>query len=74
MENVPLNDISETGKSVYKCFNVCISKLINLLRCGLRECHYRKSSIEIYKLTKVPSIFNDKSVGWNLNKQMLQSL
>ena len=74
MGNVPLDDISETGKSVYKCFNVCINKLINLLCCGLRECHCRKSSIEVYKLTKVPSIFNDKSVGWNLNKQMPQSL
>ena len=41
---------------------------------GLTECHYRKSSIEIYKLTKVPSIFNEESVGWNLNKQMLLSL
>ena len=33
--------------------------------CGLTECRYQKSSIEIYKLTKVPSIFNEKSVGWN---------
>ena len=41
---------------------------------GLTESQYRKSSIEIYKLTRVPSIFNEKSVGWNLNKRMLVSL
>ena len=49
-------------------------KPINALHCGLTECHYRKSSIEIYKLTKVPFIFNEKSVGWKLNKRMLVSL
>ena len=32
---------------------------------------YLKSSTEIFKLTKVPSIFNKESVGWNLNNQML---
>ena len=41
---------------------------------GLTECHYRKSSIEIYKLTILPSIFNEESVGWNLNKGMLVNL
>ena len=47
---------------------------INALYCGLTEYHYRKSSIDIYKLTKVPSIFNEESVGWNLNKRMLVNL
>ena len=41
------------------------------LLCGLIECHYRKSSVEIYELTKVPSIFNEESVEWNLKKRML---
>ena len=42
--------------------------------CDLTECHYRKSNIETDKLTKLPSIFNEGSVGWNLNKRMLVSL
>ena len=33
-----------------------------------------KSSIELYKLTKVPSIFNKESVGWNLMEQMFVNL
>ena len=49
-------------------------KPISSLCCGLTEWHYQKSSIEVYKLTKVLSIFNEESVGWNLNKQMLVSL
>ena len=73
-ENVHLNDTSQSGKSVCKCFKVQINKPINTLYCGLAECHYRKSSIEIYKLTKVPSIFNQESVGWNLNKRMFKSI
>ena len=48
--------------------------MVNAHYCGVTECHYRKSSIEIYKLTKVPSIFNEESVEWNLNKQMLLRL
>ena len=47
---------------------------MNVLYSGLTECHYRESSIAIDKLTKVSSIFNEESVGWNLNKQMLLSL
>ena len=47
---------------------------INALYCGLAELHYRKSSTEIYKLTKVPSSFNEESVVWNLNKRMLVRL
>ena len=46
---------------------------IDALYCGLTEYHYEKSSIEIYKLTKVLSIFNEESVGWNLNKQLIVS-
>ena len=34
------------------------------------KCYYQKSSTEIYKLTNVPSIFEEKPVAWNLNKQM----
>ena len=41
---------------------------------SVTECHYQKSSIEIYKLTEVPSNFNEESVGWNLNKRMRVSL
>ena len=37
-----------------------------LFTVACRLCHYRKSSIEIYKPTKVPSIVNEKSVRWNL--------
>ena len=48
--------------------------MINAPYFDLIECDYRKSIIEIYKLTKIPSIFNKESVGWNLNKQMLLSL
>ena len=33
-----------------------------------------KIKFEMYKLTKEPSIFNEESIGWNLNKQMLLSL
>ena len=51
-----------------------LDKPINALYCGLTECHYRKSGIEIYKLTKVPTIFNEESVGRNLNKRLLVSL
>ena len=32
------------------------------------------TSIEIYKLTKVPFVFNGESVGCNLDKRMLLSL
>ena len=43
-------------------------------KCSLvTECRFQKSSIKIYKLTKVPLIFNKKSVRWNLNKRMLVS-
>ena len=38
---------------------------------GLTECHYQKSSIEIFKLTKVPSLLKEESVGWNWSKRML---
>ena len=34
----------------------------------------RMSSIENYKITKVPSIFNEESAGWNLNKRIVVSL
>ena len=51
-----------------------LDKPINALYCGLTECHYRKSSIEIYKLSKVTSIFNEEFVGWNLDKRLLVSL
>ena len=37
--------------------------------CDLTECHYRKANTETDKLTKLPSIFNEGSVGWNLNKR-----
>ena len=33
-----------------------------------------KIKIEIYEHTKVPSIFKEEYVGWNLNKRMLVSL
>ena len=51
-----------------------INKPINALYCGLTESHYQKSNIEIHKFTKVPSVFNKESVGWNLDKRMLVSL
>ena len=48
--------------------------MINALYFDLIECDYRKSSIEIYKLTKVPSIFNKESIGGNLDILVLVSL
>ena len=30
--------------------------------------------LKFINLTKVPSIFNEESVGWNLNKRILVSL
>ena len=49
-------------------------QMTNALYYGLTECHYRKLSIAIYKLSEVPSVFNEKSVGWNLNVRMLVNL
>ena len=43
-------------------------------KCPLLWPGYRKSSIEIYKLTKVPSISNEESVGWNLGKLNCKSV
>ena len=51
-----------------------LDKPLNTLYCGLTKWHYGKSSIEIYKLTKVQSNLNKESAGWNLNKRMLVSL
>ena len=33
-----------------------------------------KNTVEIYKLTKLRSIFNQESVGWNLDKRILVNL
>ena len=36
--------------------------------------HYRKSSVEIYQLNKVPIILNEEFVRWKLNKGIIVSL
>ena len=36
--------------------------------------HYRKLSVEIYQLNKVPIILNEEFVRWKLNKRIIVSL
>ena len=49
-----------------------VNKFVNAskfrpLYCGLTEFDYRKSSIEIDKLTRVSSFLNEESFEWNLS-------